>query len=202
MTRTLEVTDRTRVRRKPGRGSHERAVIDAILDEGLVCHVAVIAGGSPVVLPTTHVRIDDAIYIHGSAASHLLRALAGGAEVAVAVTLLDGLVLARTAFHHSVNYRSVVLFGRATLVEDPALKRHALAALVDKLVAGRSAACRPPDDAELAATKVLALPIEEASAKVRRGPPVPDEGDDAALPYWAGVIPIELARGAPIAAPR
>jgi nitroimidazol reductase NimA-like FMN-containing flavoprotein (pyridoxamine 5'-phosphate oxidase superfamily) len=202
MTRTLEVTDRTRVRRKPGRGSHERAVIDAILDEGLVCHVAFVAGGSPVVLPTTVVRLDDAIYVHGSAASHMLRALAGGVEIAVAVTLLDGLVLARTAFHHSVNYRSVVLFGRATLVEDPALKRRALAALVDKLVAGRSAACRPPDDAELAATKVLALPIEEASAKVRSGPPVPDEGDDAALPYWAGVIPVELARGAPIAAPR
>jgi nitroimidazol reductase NimA-like FMN-containing flavoprotein (pyridoxamine 5'-phosphate oxidase superfamily) len=202
MTRTLEVTDRTRVRRKPGLGSHERAVIDAILDEGLVCHVAFAAGGSPVVLPTTHVRVDDAIYVHGSAASHMLRTLAGGVEVAVAVTLLDGLVLARTAFHHSVNYRSVVLFGRATLVEDPALKRRALAALVDKLVAGRSAACRPPDDAELAATKVLALPIEEASAKVRSGPPVPDEGDDAALPYWAGVVPVELVRGAPVAAPR
>jgi nitroimidazol reductase NimA-like FMN-containing flavoprotein (pyridoxamine 5'-phosphate oxidase superfamily) len=202
MTRTLEVTDRTRVRRKPGLGSHERAVIDAILDEGLVCHVAFAAGGSPVVLPTTHVRVDDAIYVHGSAASHMLRTLAGGVEVAVAVTLLDGLVLARTAFHHSVNYRSVVLFGRATLVEDPALKRRALAALVDKLVAGRSAACRPPDDAELAATKVLALPIEEASAEVRSGPPVPDEGDDAALPYWAGVVPVELVRGAPVAAPR
>jgi nitroimidazol reductase NimA-like FMN-containing flavoprotein (pyridoxamine 5'-phosphate oxidase superfamily) len=202
MTRTLEVTDRTRVRRKPGLGSHERAVIDAILDEGLVCHVAFAAGGSPVVLPTTHVRVDDAIYVHGSAASHMLRTLAGGVEVAVAVTLLDGLVLARTAFHHSVNYRSVVLFGRATLVEDPALKRRALGALVDKLVAGRSAACRPPDDAELAATKVLALPIEEASAKVRSGPPVPDEGDDAALPYWAGVVPVELVRGAPVAAPR
>ena len=201
MTRTLEVTERTRVRRKPGRGSHERAVIDQILDEGLVCHLAFLAAGSPVVLPTTQVRIDDAIYVHGSAASHMLRALAAGADVAVAVTLLDGLVLSRTAFHHSVNYRSVVLFGRATLVEDPAEQRRALAALLDELVAGRSAACRPPTDAELAATKVLALPIEEASAKIRSGPPLPDEGDDAALPYWAGVIPIELVRGVPIAAP-
>lgn len=201
MTRTLEVTERTRVRRKPGRGSHERAVIDAILDEALVCHIAFVGHGSPVVLPTTQVRDGDAIYVHGSSASHMLRTLAGGVDISVAVTLLDGLVLSRTAFHHSVNYRSVVLFGRAVLVEDPAEKRAALAALVDKLVAGRSAACRPPNDAELAATKLLALPIEEASAKIRSGPPLADEGEDAALPFWAGVIPLHTTRGAPIAAP-
>ncbi len=201
MTRTLELTDRSRVRRKPARGSYERAVIDEILDEGLVCHVAFAAAGSPVVLPTTQVRLDDAIYLHGSVASHMLRTLAGGVDVAVAVTLLDGLVLARTAFHHSVNYRSVVLFGRAAPVEDPALKRRVLAALVDKLVAGRASACRPPNDAELAATQVLALPIEEGSAKIRSGPPLPDEGDDAALPYWAGVIPVQVTRGTPLAAP-
>jgi nitroimidazol reductase NimA-like FMN-containing flavoprotein (pyridoxamine 5'-phosphate oxidase superfamily) len=200
MSRTLEVTARTRVRRKPDRGSHDRAVIDQILDEALVCHVAFVADGAPVVLPTTQVRVDDAIYIHGSAASHMLRALAGGVEVSVAVTLLDGLVLSRTAFHHSVNYRAVVLFGRATLVEDPAHKLRALDALLDKLVAGRSSECRAPTDAELAATKVLALPIEEASAKIRRGPPL-DSGEDAALPYWAGVIPIALTRGAPLPAP-
>jgi uncharacterized protein len=200
LPRTLDVTDRTRVRRKPDRGSHERAVIDQILDEALICHIAFSSGGSPVVLPTTHVRIDDALYVHGSAASHMLRTLASGIDISVAVTLLDGLVLSRTAFHHSVNYRSVVLFGRAILVGEPELKRRALAALLDKLVAGRSAACRPPNDSELAATKVLALPIAEASAKVRSGPPLPDHGDDAALPYWAGVIPVELTRGAPIPA--
>ena len=201
MSRTLEVTDRTRVRRKPGRGSHERAVIDQILDEALVCHVAFVGHGAPVVLPTTQVRVDDAIYVHGSAASHMLRTLAGGVDVSVAVTLIDGLVLSRTAFHHSVNYRSVVLFGRAALVEEPALKRRAFAALVDKLVAGRSSACRPPNDAELAATQLLALPIEEASAKIRTGPPLADEGEDAALPYWAGVIPLHTTHGAPITAP-
>lgn len=201
MSRTLEVTDRTRVRRKPGRGSHERAVIDQILDEALVCHVAFVGHGAPVVLPTTQVRVGDAIYVHGSAASHMLRTLAGGVDVSVAVTLIDGLVLSRTAFHHSVNYRSVVLFGRAALVEEPALKRRALAALVDKLVPGRSSACRPPNDAELAATKLLALSIEEASAKIRSGPPLADEGEDAALPYWAGVIPLYTTHGAPITAP-
>lgn len=201
MSRTLEVTDRTRVRRKPGRGSHERAVIDQILDEALVCHIAFVGHGAPVVLPTTQVRVGDAIYVHGSAASHMLRTLAEGVDVSVAVTLIDGLVLSRTAFHHSVNYRSVVLFGRASLVEEPALKQRALAALVDKLVAGRSSACRPPNDAELAATKLLALPIEEASAKIRSGPPLADEGEDAALPYWAGVIPLHTTHGAPITAP-
>lgn len=201
MTQPLQITERTRIRRKPGRGSHERAVLDAILDEALVCHVAFAAHGAPVVLPTTQVRVGDAIYIHGSAASHMLKTLAGGVDVSVAVTLLDGLVLSRTAFHHSVNYRSVVLFGRASLVEDPAHQRRVFAALVDKLVAGRSAACRPPTDAELAATKLLALPITEASAKIRSGPPVPDEGDDAALPFWAGVIPLHTTRGAPVAAP-
>jgi nitroimidazol reductase NimA-like FMN-containing flavoprotein (pyridoxamine 5'-phosphate oxidase superfamily) len=201
MTRTLEVTERTRVRRKPGRGSHERAVIDQILDEALVCHIAFVGHGSPVVLPTTQVRVGDAIYVHGSSASHMLRTLAGGVDISVAVTLLDGLVLSRTAFHHSVNYRSAVLFGRAVLVEDPVEKRAALAALVDKLVAGRSAACRPPNDAELAATTLLALPIEEASAKIRSGPPLADDGEDAALPFWAGVIPLHTTRGEPITAP-
>lgn len=201
MTRTLEVTDRTRIRRKPGRGSHDRAVIDAILDEALVCHIAFAMHGAPVVIPTTHVRVDDAIYVHGSAASAMLRTLATGVDVSIGVTLLDALVLARTAFHHSVNYRSVVLFGKATLVEDTAIKQRALAALIDKVVAGRSAACRMPNDAELVATKLIALTIDEASAKIRTGPPLPDEGDDAALPYWAGVIPLTTTRGAPITAP-
>jgi uncharacterized protein len=197
----LPVTERTRVRRKPARGSHERAAIDAILDEALICHVGFVAGPGPVVIPTTHVRVGDQLYIHGSAANHMLGSLAGGLDACITVTLLDALVLARTAFHHSVNYRSVVLFGRATLVDDTTAKLAALAALIDRVAPGRSAACRPPNAKELAATTVLALPIAEASAKVRSGPPLPDDGEDLALPYWAGVIPLHTSRGTPINAP-
>lgn len=201
MTRTLPVTDRTTIRRKPQRGSHDRAVIDAILDEALICHVGFVTARGPVVIPTTHVRVDDRVYIHGSAASHMLRSLATGIEVSVCVTLLDALVLSRTAFHHSVNYRSVVLFGTAVLVEDEPEKQAALAALVDRVVPGRSAACRAPNAKELVATTVLALPITEASAKARTGPPVADDGEDATLPYWAGTIPLTTVRGTPVNAP-
>ncbi len=201
MTRSLPVTDRTKVRRKPQRGSHERAEIDAILDDALICHVGFLGERGPVVIPTTHVRVGDHLYIHGSAASHMLRSLAGGIEVSVCVTLLDALVLSRTAFHHSVNYRSVVMFGRADLVEDTTIKLAALAALIDRVVPGRSAACRPPNAKELGATSVLGLAITEASAKARTGPPLPDEGEDLALPYWAGVIPLHTSRGLPVNAP-
>ena len=201
MSTALPVTDRTRVRRNPARGSHERAVIDAILDEALICHIGFAAGHGPVVLPTTHVRVGDQLYVHGSAASHMLGSLAGGIPVCVTVTLLDGLVLARTAMHHSVNYRSVMLFGSATEVADTQAKLAALAALIDRAAPGRSTACRPPNAKELAATSVLALPIAEASAKIRSGPPIPDDGEDVALPYWAGVIPLVTSRGAPINAP-
>ena len=199
-------TERTRLRRKPARGSHDRAVIDSILDEAIVCHVAFPGaavhgpGAGPVVLPTTHVRVGDQLYLHGSAASHMLRTLAGCVEICVAVTLLDALVLARSAMHHSVNYRSVILFGRARAVEDRTEKLAALAALIDHAVPNRSAACRPPNDKELAATLVIALPIAEASAKARSGPPLPDDAD-AALPYWAGVIPLETVRRPAIPAP-
>lgn len=198
---SLPITDRTKVRRKPQRGSHERAVIDAILDDALISHVAFSSEHGPLVLPTTHVRSGDHVYIHGSAASHMLRSLAGPIDVCVCVTLLDALVLARTAFHHSVNYRSVVLFGRAELVEDTPRKLAALAALVDRIAPGRSAACRPPNAKELAATTVLAVPIVEASAKIRTGPPLADEGEDAQLPYWAGIIPLASVRGTPENAP-
>jgi nitroimidazol reductase NimA-like FMN-containing flavoprotein (pyridoxamine 5'-phosphate oxidase superfamily) len=192
------MTDRTTLRRKPARGSHDRAVIDAILDEAIVCHVAF---PGPVVLPTTHVRVGDTLYLHGSAANHMLKTLAGGCEVCVAVTLLDALVLARAAMHHSVNYRSVVIFGRARAVEDRTEKLAALAALIDHVVPGRSAACRPPNDKELRATMVIALPVIEASAKIRSGPPLPDDEEDAALPFWAGVIPLETIRRPAIPAP-
>jgi len=187
--------DRTRLRRKPQRGSHDRAVIDAILDEALVCHVAFASDHGPLVLPTTFVRIADELYLHGAAGNAMLSALADGRDACLSVTLLDALVLARSAMHHSVNYRSVVVFGRAHRVEDPAHKRAVLAALLDKMEPARSTACRPPNDKELAATQVIALPLSEASAKARTGPPLPDEDEDAQLPYWAGVIPIVTTRG-------
>ena len=201
MSTSLPITDRTRVRRKPQRGSHERAVIDAILDEALICHVGFVTELGPVVIPTTHVRVGDHLYIHGSAASHMLRSLAGGLEISVCITLLDALVLARTQFHHSVNYRSVVVFGRALLVEDTQTKLAALAALIDRVAPHRSTASRPPSAKELAGTTVLGIPIIEASAKIRSGPPLPDEGEDLALPYWAGVIPLHTSRGTPVNAP-
>lgn len=201
MTRSLAITDRTTVRRKPQRASHERAAIDAILDEALICHVGFVTEGGPVVIPTTHVRVGEHLFVHGSAASHMLRSLAAGVDVSVCVTLLDALVLSRTAFHHSVNYRSVVMFGRARLVESAEEKRAALAALIDRVAPDRSRACRPPSEKELAATSVLALPITEASAKARTGPPLPDDEADRTLPYWAGIIPLFTVRGTPVNAP-
>jgi nitroimidazol reductase NimA-like FMN-containing flavoprotein (pyridoxamine 5'-phosphate oxidase superfamily) len=201
MATALPVTARTKLRRKPTRGSHERAAIDAILDEALICHVGFVGEHGPVVIPTTHVRVGDQLYIHGSTANHMLGSLAGGIDACVTVTLLDGLVLARTAFHHSVNYRSVVLFGRAVPLDDMRAKLAALAALVDHISPNRSSACRPPNAKELAATAVLGLPIAEASAKIRSGPPLADDGEDLTLPCWAGVIPLHTSRGAPITAP-
>jgi nitroimidazol reductase NimA-like FMN-containing flavoprotein (pyridoxamine 5'-phosphate oxidase superfamily) len=201
MSNTLSVTPRTKLRRRPGRGSHERAAIDAILDEALICHVGFVGSHGPVVIPTTHVRIGDQLYVHGAVANYMLRSLAGGIEACVTVTLLDALVLARTALHHSMNYRSVMIFGRAMLIEDPQVKAAALAQLVDRVVPNRSAACRLPNAEELTATTVLQLPITEASAKVRSGPPLPEEGADAVLPYWSGVIPLHTVRGEPISAP-
>lgn len=195
---TLAVTDRTRLRRKAERGAHDRATIDAILDEALVCHVGFAIDGRPVVIPTAFGRIGSDLYLHGAVGNHALRTLAGGIEVCVTVTLLDGLVLARSAFHHSMNYRSVVLFGRAEPVTDDREKLDALLAVVDHMEPGRSAASRPPTPEELRATLVVRLPIVEGSAKVRTGGPVDDEAD-LALDHWAGVIPLALVRGEPVA---
>jgi uncharacterized protein len=189
-------TTRTRVRRIPDRGVYERATIDAILDEGLLCHVGFIHDGAPVVIPTLYARVDDIVYVHGSAASRMLRTLSNESDVCLTVTLLDGLVLARSAFHHSANYRSVVVFGRARLVEDAAEKLTALEAFAEHVAPGRWADVRPPTELELKATKVLALPLIEASAKVRSGPPIDDE-EDYARGTWAGVIPLHLAAGEP-----
>jgi uncharacterized protein len=192
---SLEATHRSRVRRREQRGSYDRELVHRILDEALVCQVAFAIGEQPFVLPTCHGRLGDTLYLHGAVASRMLSALAAGIPVSVTVTLLDGLVLARSAFHHSMNYRSVVLFGTAHQVTDPEQRRRALQAIVEHVVPGRSAHARAPTAAELAATTVVALPIDEGSAKVRSGPPIDDPGDHA-HPAWAGVIPLRLAPGA------
>ncbi|HYI08662.1 MAG TPA: pyridoxamine 5'-phosphate oxidase family protein [Thermoanaerobaculia bacterium] len=196
-TETLPVTDRTRVRRLPKRGNYELDTIRAILDEALLCHVGFVIDGSPAVIPTIHWREGDTLYFHGSAASRMLRSLEKGVEACVTVTLLDGLVLARSAFHHSMNYRSVVVYGTARIVEGDE-KLRALDALVEHVVRGRSAEIRRPNDKELRQTLVLAIPIDEASAKIRTGGPI-DDDEDYTLPVWAGVLPMRLTPGEPVA---
>jgi uncharacterized protein len=194
-------TDRTRVRRVPQRGAYERETIDAILDETLISHVGFVHGGQPVVIPTLHARLGDRLYLHGSAASRMLRTLSKGVPVCATATLVDGLVLARSAFHHSVNYRSVVVFGTATLVEPGEETVEALELFTEKLVPGRWADVRPPTRQELKGTKVLSLPLDEASAKVRTGPPI-DEDEDYDLPVWAGVLPLSASVAEPEPDPR
>ena len=193
-------SDRTQVRRHPERGVYDRREIDAILDEALFCHVATMVDGRPRVIPTIHVRVDDTLYVHGSQASRTLRALRDGSEVCIVVTLLDGLVLARSVFNHSMNYRSVVVYGRAREVTDPDEKWAAQQALVEHVVPGRSAEARMPNEKELKQTAILAVPLDEASAKIRRGPPKDDE-EDRDLPVWAGVLPIRQVVDEPVDAP-
>jgi len=190
---------RTTVRRHPERGVYDRDTIDAILDEALYCHVGFVADRRPFVIPTIHARAGDVLYLHGSPASRMLGTLAGGLDVCVTVTILDGLVLARSVYNHSMNYRSVVVLGNARTVEDREEKLAALEAIVEHVAAGRSTDARPPSDKELAGTLVLALPLDEASAKVRSGPPK-DFDDDLPLPVWAGVVPLRLVAGEPEAA--
>ena len=199
MPRTA-VEPHLRVQRHPERGVYDRASIEAILDEALVGHVGFVHDGRPVVIPTLHARDGERLYIHGSPASRMLGALADGAELCLTVTLLDGLVLARSAFHHSANYRSVVVFGRARKVDDADEKLHALEVFTEHVMPGRWADVRAPDARELAATSVLALSLEQASAKVRTGPPADDPRDeqrDEQRDVWAGVLPLHLAFGAP-----
>jgi len=193
-------TERTQVRRLPKRGAYDKETVYRILDEAFICHVGFVANGQPYVIPTGFARDGDTLYIHGSAASRMLRTLAGGVPVCVTVTLLDGIVLARSAFHHSMNYRSVVVLGTARLVEDPTTKWNALHALTEHIVHGRWNDVRHPTDAEMQATTVLALPLEEVSAKIRTGPPK-DEEEDYALPVWAGVVPLRLTPAAPVPDP-
>jgi nitroimidazol reductase NimA-like FMN-containing flavoprotein (pyridoxamine 5'-phosphate oxidase superfamily) len=184
----------------PKRGVFDREAVYKILDEAFICHVGFVVDGQPFVIPTGYARVEDQLYIHGSAASRMLRALATGIDVCVTVTLLDGVVLARSAFHHSVNYRSVVVWGKARLVESDAEKMTALEAFTEQVVRGRWAEIRWPNEQELKATSVLALPLEEVSAKVRTGPPLDDE-EDMNLSVWAGVVPLSLMAAAPITAP-
>jgi hypothetical protein len=190
-------SERTRVRRLPRRAAYDRTTIDAILDEALICHLAFAVDGQPYAIPTAYARIGDHVYVHGSAASRMLRA-AGGAPVCFTVTLLDGLVLARSAFHHSMNYRSVVVLGAAEEVSDEEERLAAMRALVERVAPGRWAEIRPPNAQELKATTILRLAVAESSAKIRIGPPI-DDDEDLALPCWAGVIPLSLTAGPPIA---
>jgi nitroimidazol reductase NimA-like FMN-containing flavoprotein (pyridoxamine 5'-phosphate oxidase superfamily) len=194
-------TARTTLRRLPKRGSFERQTAYDILDEGFVCHVAFVSDGQPFVIPTAYGRAGDRLYLHGARASRMLKALGAGADVCVNVTLVDGLVLARSAFHHSINYRSVVVFGRARVVESDEEKTAALLAFMEHVVPGRWDEVREPTKQELDATLVLSLSLDEASAKVRTGPPIDDE-EDYDLPIWAGVLPLRVGAGEAVADPR
>jgi len=191
---------RTTVRRHPERGRYDRETIDAILDEGLVCHLAFVSDDHPVTIPTMYVRDGDRVIVHGSAAARMTRTLATGLPVCLTVTLLDGVVFARTANNHSMNYRSAVLLGTTTAVTDPDEKLAAMRALVERIAPGRWVQVREPSAQEMKATTILELPIEEASAKVRTGPPLDDE-EDLSMPVWAGVVPLAIAPGEPVPDP-
>jgi len=197
MSQPYTPTPRTRVVREAERAAYDRETVYQILDEGFLCHVGFAVDGQPFVIPTSYGRVDANLYIHGSAASRMLRQMKDGVAVCVTVTLLDGLVLARSIFNHSMNYRSVVILGKATLVDDPKEKIEALYSLSQHILPGRWDEARQPNERELKATSVLRVPIEEFSAKVRVGPPVDDE-PDYAFPTWAGVVPLEMVAGDPI----
>lgn len=201
MSETQIPTARTRVVREPERGVYDREAVYRILDEAFLCHVGFTVDGQPFVIPTSYGRKDANLYIHGSAASRMLRHMKEGVSLCVTVTLLDGLVLARSVFNHSMNYRSVVVLGKATLVEDAEEKLAALRVLSEHIIPGRWDDVRQPNDRELKATSVLRLPIEEFSAKVRTGPPIDDE-EDYSFPTWAGVLPLQLVAGTAIKDPK
>jgi nitroimidazol reductase NimA-like FMN-containing flavoprotein (pyridoxamine 5'-phosphate oxidase superfamily) len=193
-------TERTTLKRLPKRGSFDREVINSILDQGFICHIGFIADNKPVVIPTGYARVNESVIIHGSQASRMLRALGKGIDVCVTVTLVDGLVLARSAFHHSMNYRSVVVFGRAQVVDGREEKLAALRALSEHMIPGRWDYVREPNESELQQTTVLSVPLNEASAKIRTGQPI-DDDEDYNLPIWAGILPLENSTGLPIPDP-
>jgi uncharacterized protein len=192
-------TTRTTVKRHPERGDYDRDVIDAILDEALMCHLGFVVDGQPFVIPTIHARDGDVLYIHGSPGSRMLRTAKTGVDICVTATLLDGLVLARSVYNHSMNYRSVVVLGRAHEVTDLDEKLRAMQCVVEHVVKGRWNDARQPNEGEIKGTTILSLPLDEASAKIRSGPPVDDE-DDLALPVWAGIVPLRLEPSEPTAA--
>jgi len=194
-------TPRTKVRRLPERGHYDRGSIYRILDEGLICHIGFVVDGQPYVIPTGYVRVGDKIYIHGSPVSRMMNVLENGIELCLTVTLLDGLVLARSAYHHSMNYRSVMVFGHAVVVDPPEEREAALRSLVEHVIPGRWKDVRPPNEIEMKATRVLAISLREASAKIRVGPPQ-DDAADYGLPVWAGEIPLRLVAGAPRSDPQ
>jgi nitroimidazol reductase NimA-like FMN-containing flavoprotein (pyridoxamine 5'-phosphate oxidase superfamily) len=198
---TFPQTKRTTLKRLPQRAQYDREAVYLILDEGFICHLGFVVEDQPFVIPTGYARVAERIYVHGSQASRMLRTLSKGIDMCLTVTLVDGLVLARSAFHHSMNYRSVVIFGKATIVDERSEKLAALRALSEHMIPGRWDDVRKPNEQEMKATTVLSLPLTEASAKVRTGPPIDDE-DDYALPVWAGVVPLGLIAGEPIADPR
>jgi uncharacterized protein len=200
MSDVYEPTERTTVKRLPARGNYDKVVVHRILDEGFICHLGFVVDGQPFVIPTIYVRIGETIYVHGSPASRMLQTLEQGVSACVTVTHVDGLVLARSAFHHSMNYRSVVVVGTAVLVDELEKKREVLHALTDHLVCGRWEAIRRPSPQELKKTLMLAIPIQEASAKIRTGPPL-DEEEEYPLSMWAGVVPLTLTAGEPVADP-
>ena len=187
----------TTVKRHPERGAYDRATIDSILDEGLICHLGFVVDGHPFVIPTIHARDGDILYIHGSPGSRMLRTARDGVDICVTVTLLDGLVLARSVYNHSMNYRSVVVLGRAREVTDIDEKLRAMRRVVEHVVPGRWADARRPNDGEIKATTILALPLDEASAKIRSGPPTDDKADRE-LSVWAGVIPLGIEPSDPV----
>lgn len=193
----FEQTERTTLKRLPKRGSYDVETVNRILDEAFICHVGFSVDGQPFVIPTGYGRSGDRLHIHGSAASRMLKTLKGGIPVCVTVTLIDGLVLARSAFHHSFNYRSVVILGTAHPVEDPAEKMEALRVFTEQVVPGRWAEVREPNDQELKATDVLSLDLTEVSAKIRTGPPI-DDDVDMDIPVWAGVLPLKLTPQPPV----
>lgn len=197
MPDSVPASERTRVVREAHRAVYDREVIYKILDEALVCHIGFAVEGQPFVIPTMFARVGDTLYIHGSAASRMLRTLTAGALACVTVTLLDGLVLARSIFNHSMNYRSVVALGQATLIDDPAEKLRALQAFAEKLIPGRWDDVRQPNEKELKATHILNLPLTEVSAKVRTGG-VEDDAEDYSVPVWAGIIPLRLVADPPL----
>jgi nitroimidazol reductase NimA-like FMN-containing flavoprotein (pyridoxamine 5'-phosphate oxidase superfamily) len=200
MAGEYERTERTRIYRKPGRGSYDRELVHSILDEALSCHVGFVEGGQPYVVPTIHTRVGETLFLHGARGNRMLNALIDGTPCCVTATLVDELVLARAALHHSLNYRSVMVLGTASEVTDPGEKEDALRAVVEHIAPGRADEIRGPDETDLKSTRVLSVPIAEASAKVRTGPPV-DEEADLDLPHWAGQLPLTSGTGDPVPAP-